>query len=119
MDIEEKIPYSTDHFFAIEVENNELKQSSKSSIKPSYSDKVESLQSQLIKLKNIANDLYNKEKDLVSMYQTEFALDSVKIASVALIVSATAILLTLLVSIDDLKLIINGFSSSYSNSTIF
>lgn len=119
MDEEEKIPYSTNHFFAIEVENNELKQSSKSFVKPSYSYKVDPLQHQLIKLKNITTDLYNKEKDLVSMYQTEFALDSVKIASVALMVSATAILLTLLLSIDDLRSLISGFSSFFSNSTIF
>lgn len=118
MDEEEKIPYSTNHFFVIEVENNELKQSSKSPVKPSYFYRVESLQHQLIKLKNITTDLYNKEKDLVSMYQTEFALDSVKIASVALMVSFTAILLTLLLSIDDLRSLISGFSSFFSNSTI-
>lgn len=86
-DSEEKIQHQISNFFEFRVEENKLKQISEKPIKPFYSHDISDLEQKLDKITTLVNDLYGKQKDLLSIYQTEFALDAIIIATVAIILT--------------------------------
>ena len=86
-DDEEKIQHQINHFFEFKIENSNLKLISNSSIIPFYEYDLQNLKKMINDISNISKDLYQKEMDLLKIYQTEFALDALIIAVIAIILT--------------------------------
>lgn len=87
-DTEEKIQHQINHFFDFKIENSKLNLVSDTPIVPFYNWNLQNLNKILDKITNYSNDLYQKEKDLLNTYQTEFALDALIIAVIAIVISS-------------------------------
>jgi len=94
MDTIEQIQHPTINFFEFKLEENELKAISSEAAVPSYKTSVDMLRKKLEYLSNLTEEVYQRERDLLTAYQTEFGLYAVWFAIIALVVAVISLFLS-------------------------
>lgn len=93
IDDEEKIQHPTSHFFEIRLEGSKLKEIPDSPIDPFYYADYEQLKRKIQVVSDQVDEIYKRERDLLTAFQTEFSLYAVWISIIALIIAIAALLL--------------------------
>ena len=83
-DMEEKIQHSTSHFLKFRLDGLELKKISDSPSDPFYKNDVEQLNKKVSYVSTLTDEICQRERDLLTAYQTEFALYAVWFALIAI-----------------------------------
>ena len=89
-DIEQKIQHHISNFYNIVINGENLKIPSEPSV-PSYTEAYESLCKEIIYLSKLTNKVYERERDLLTAYQTEFSLYAVLLTIIAIILAMLAL----------------------------
>jgi hypothetical protein len=92
-DSEEKIQHSMTHFFEVRLDGSEIKDISNAPIDPFYRSVFEELATKVNVIANQADEIYQRERDLLTAFQTEFSLYAVWFALGALAVALISIIL--------------------------
>jgi hypothetical protein len=95
-DLEEKIQHSTNHFFNFKLDESELKKNSDlSPSDPFYKADVEQLNKKVSYVSTLTNEICQRERDLLTAFQTEFALYAVWFALIAILTAIVTLVLNL------------------------
>jgi hypothetical protein len=92
-DNEEKIQHPTTHFFEVRLEGSKMQDISHSPIDPFYRSAFEELATKVNVVSNQTDEIYQRERDLLTAFQTEFSLYAVWFALGALVVALISIIL--------------------------
>lgn len=90
-DHEEKIQHSIKNFFEIKLLDNKLDINSQNVIDPIYSDAYGLLKKKVAYISDYCKELYARERDILTAYQTEFTLYAVWIALLALLIAVLTV----------------------------
>lgn len=97
MDHEEKIQHPTTQFFEIRLEGSGFKELPDSATNPFYQETFQKLSKKVGYVSALADEIYQREKDLLSAYQTEFALYAVWFSLIALLIAIFSLILNLII----------------------
>ena len=86
-DKEEKIQHAMTHFFEIRLEGSKLKEISDSPSSPFYQHTYDQLNGKVEFVSDKVDEIYQRERDLLTAFQTEFSLYAVWFSLIALIVA--------------------------------
>jgi hypothetical protein len=92
-DTEEKVQHPMTHFFEVRLEGSEIKDIPNSPIDPFYRSVFEELATKVNVISNQADEIYQRERDLLTAFQTEFSLYAVWFALGALVIAMISIIL--------------------------
>ena len=92
-DSEEKIQHPTKHFFECRLEDSKIKMLSKEPAIPSYAYDVQELENILQAVDSQIGELYERQRDLLTAFQTEFSLYAVWFAIAAVGIALLSMLI--------------------------
>jgi hypothetical protein len=93
MDTEEKIQHETRHFFEARLEDSKLKMSEEQPTVPSYVSTWQEFESTVNSLTSQLKELYQRERDMLTAFQTEFSMYSVWIALAAIVIALASLII--------------------------
>jgi hypothetical protein len=92
-DFEEKIQYPTKHFFEFRLEDLKVKRLSDQPVKPSYANDVQEFGDTINAIDDQIGELYERQRDLLTAFQTEFSLYAVWFAIGAIGIAILSLLI--------------------------
>lgn len=93
-DREEKIQHPAKHFFEFRLEDSKIEMLSKEPTIPSYASEVQELEDTIQAVDNQIGELYERQRDLLTAFQTEFSLYAVWFAIAAIGIAIFSLLIS-------------------------
>jgi len=95
-DPQEKVPYPCKHFFEFRLADSKIEKVSEEPINPFYVGAFQTLDKKIKYVSTFVDEIYERERDLITAFQTEFALYAVWISLIALIIAILALFLNII-----------------------